>query len=81
VARDERHKNKLVALLMENAVIHQYSIVIDTAMHYNVVILINTTYPLQLTSVENYFKHLRTHIKKVPPSSRQAPIESSSPKR
>ncbi len=87
VARDEKHRGKRVVLLMDNAAIHHHALVIETALHHNAVVLYNTPYSPQLNPVENYFKHLKAHIRRVAPSSRYTSswltpsIESSSRRR
>jgi transposase len=79
VHKSEKHSNRRVVLLMDNAVIHHNSLVIETALHHNAIVLFNTPYSPQLNPVEMYFKHLKAHIRKVAPSSRYTSLLLTSP--
>ena len=56
-------KDKDIILLMDNAVIHKNSIVLETARKFQVTVLFNAEYSPWLNPIEQLFGHIKKNIK------------------
>lgn len=66
VRTDERVREKDVVLLMDNAVIHRHSQVLETARKMKVNVLFNAEYSPELNPIEQLFRHLKEKLKVEP---------------
>lgn len=60
---DKQNANKDIILLIDNAVIHKHSIVLETAKNLKVNVLFNAEYSPWLNPVEQLFGFIKKQVK------------------
>jgi transposase len=63
VRSDKDLNQRKVVLLMDNAVIHKYSELMETIRKFKVVLLFNAEYSPWLNPIEQLFSYVKAHLK------------------
>ena len=64
VRRDKAYADEDIVLLMDNAVIHKHSQVLETARKLKVNVVFNAEYSPWLNPIEQLFQHVKRNLKR-----------------
>lgn len=63
IRTDKEQSQRKVVLLMDNAIIHRFSEVLETAKRFKVVILFNAEYSPWLNPIEQLFAYVKQQLR------------------
>jgi transposase len=63
VRTDKDLSRKKIVLLMDNAVIHKFSEMLETVRKFKVILLFNAEYSPWLNPIEQLFQYIKSHLK------------------